>query len=130
MSNEKILGKKKINRSESPQCPDYALKLSFYMKNNQGSLKKWFIPDLEKADNKGMCIDYSGRIHRNTVNNHYNQGGVGEIEWLGDVVDRILFIVHFYPFLKLCILSYQHDKLIWRDKFLLIAVVCLKAGIT
>lgn len=92
-------------------------------------MKKWFIPDLEKADNKDMCIEYSGRIHRNTVNNHYYWGGVGGIEWLGDIVDSILFIVHLYPFLNLCILSYQHDKLIWRDKFLLV-VVCLKARIT
>ena len=123
----------KINRSESPQCPDYALKMSFYMKNNQGSLRKWFIPDLEKADNKGICIEYSGRILRNTVHNSYYWEGVGEFEYLGNIVDSTLFIVHFYPFVNLCILSYQHDKiikLIWREKFLLIVIVCLKARIT
>ena len=73
-------------------------------------MRKWFIPDLEKADNKCICIEYSGKIHRNTVDNSYYWGGVGEFEYLGNIVDSTLFIVHFYPFLNLCILSYQHDK--------------------
>ena len=64
-------------------------------------MRKWFIPDLEKADNKGICIEYSGRILRNTVHNSYYWEGVGEFEYLGNIVDSTLFIVNFYPFVNL-----------------------------
>lgn len=38
------------------------------------TVRKWLIPDLKRAD-KSMCLEYSGRIHRKTVNNGYCWGG-------------------------------------------------------
>lgn len=97
--------KDQSNRNDHPWCPNCGLEKLFSMKNNQGSLKKYLISNLERADNKAVCMGYPGRIHKKTDNNDYFEGGELSVWVTGSILFTVyitFYSIHnFFPFLKI-----------------------------